>query len=96
MRAKKVDANQTAIVRVLRTCPGISVDVGHDDILVGFRGKTYWFEIKNQAEISRKTGMVKESAKKESQKKLDALWTGHRAYVSTVEQILSIITEDVF
>lgn len=44
-RKDKVDGNQTDIVKELRR-RGYSVEVGHDDILVGYRGHTYWYEIK--------------------------------------------------
>jgi len=76
-RAAKIDANQPAIVKELRSM-GCSVSVGHDDILVGHKGKTYWFEIKTdeKAEV------------KESQKKLIKEWKGHYAIVWTTEMIL--------
>lgn len=44
-RKDKVDANQPQIVKDLRKA-GFSVEVGHDDILVGKWGLTAWIEIK--------------------------------------------------
>ena len=44
-RKDRIDSNQPEIVKELRA-RGYSVEVGHDDILVGFCGHTYWFEIK--------------------------------------------------
>ena len=80
VRHQKVDANQPAIVKELRGM-GYSVEVGHDDILVGAHGKTFWFEIKTdeKAEV------------KESQKKLIKEWKGHYAIVWTTEMILQEI-----
>ena len=95
-RAAKVDKNQPSIVSDLRCFPGVAVEVGHDDILVGFRGKTYWFEIKSESALSKRTGEVLESNKKGSQIELEANWKGHYAIVSTLEEILTeigIITE---
>ena len=80
-RAAKVDANQNSIVDELRAI-GYSVEVGHDDILVGHNGKTYWFEIK----------VNEKSVIKESQKKLSANWKGHYSIVWTTEMILKEIT----
>lgn len=76
-RAAKVDANQGQIVKELRDM-GISVSLGHDDILVGHNGKTYWFEIKTgpKAKI------------KESQEKLLEEYKGHYSIVWSTEMIL--------
>lgn len=41
--------------------------------------------------VSKKTGKVLESAKKQSQKNLEATWTGHYAIVSSLDEILKII-----
>lgn len=45
-RADKVDNNQTSIVDELRAI-GASVETNHDDLLVGFNNRNYWFEVKN-------------------------------------------------
>ena len=52
MRAKRTDANQSAIVAVLREVGATVVDLsavgkGCPDLLVGFRGVTYLLEVKN-------------------------------------------------
>ncbi len=79
----KTDNNQKDIVKSLRQIPGVSVEVGHDDILVGGKDKTgkkrtYWFEIKasEKAEI------------KPSQVKLLAKYKGHYSIVWELDQIL--------
>lgn len=85
-RAAKIDNNQQQIVKELRQA-GFSVSVNHDDILVGCRGQTFWYEIKSEEATSRKTGKILESKIKDSQKKLRAEWKGHYKIVSSFEQI---------
>jgi hypothetical protein len=80
VRHKKVDANQPAIVKELRAL-GYSVSLDHDDIIVGWKGRTYWFEIK----VSEKSEV------KESQKKLLKEWKGHYKIVWTTEMIIKEI-----
>lgn len=77
-RAAKIDANQHEIVDALRAISGVSVQVGMDDILVGYKGRTFWYEIKTgpKADV------------KETQKKLVAEWTGHYKIVWSIEMIL--------
>jgi hypothetical protein len=67
--------------------PGVSVAPSHDDILVGYKGKTYWYELKSP-EVANKEGVVYESAKKPSQKELEKHWTGHYRIVCSLSQIL--------
>ena len=90
-RAAKIDSNQKEIVKSLRGIPGVTVEVEHDDILVGHKGLTYWFEIKDKSTVSGVTGEVRPSKKKASQKKLEAEWKGHYEIVWTLEQILDRI-----
>jgi hypothetical protein len=94
-RAAKVDEAQAEIVAFLRAMPGVTVQTGVDDILVGRRvngePRTFWFEIKSQSAVSKKTGQVLESAKKASQKRLEAEWSGHYQVVSSIGEILQAI-----
>ena len=83
-RAAKVDANQSQIVKELRAL-GYSVELDHDDILVGHRGKTYWFEIK--------TGP--KAPLKESQEKLLAEFKGHYVIAWNTEMIIKKITSNI-
>lgn len=60
MRGRKTDANQSAIVAVLREVGASVVDLsavgrGVPDLLVGFRGQTYLLEVKNKAGRNRLT-----------------------------------------
>lgn len=90
-QAARVDDNQGDIVKLLRSLPGVTVQTGMDDILVGHAGKTYWFEIKNPDTVSKNTGKILESAKKKSQKKLESEWKGHYRICSNVFEILKDI-----
>lgn len=87
-RRDKVDGNQSEIVSKLRQIPGVTVEVGHDDILVGYNSKTFWFEIKDPSTVSAKTGEIKESEKKPDQKRLEREWRGHYRIVHCIDQIL--------
>ena len=87
-RAAKVDDNQRNIVDALRDIPGVTVALKHDDILVGYKGKTYWYEIKSSAAVSKRTGKIREKQKKKSQIKLEAEWLGHYCIVSSLDEIL--------
>jgi hypothetical protein len=89
----KVDSNQTEIVKALEKIPNLSVEVGHDDILIGYRGKTYWIEVKSPEEISKRTGNPFKRTRKGSgtyqkQQKLKANWKGHYAICVDLGQIL--------
>ena len=92
-RKDKVDANQKDIVDALRKIPGITVEVGHDDILCGCYDKlgiprTYWYEIKNPDKVSTVTGKVQPSAVRKSQKNIVKKWCGHYKIVCTLDEIL--------
>ncbi len=90
-RAARVDANQEEIVKLLEGTFCCSVQAGHDDILVGYKGKTSWYEIKNPEHAANKEGKVYESCKKFIQKKLQEEWKGHYKIVTTIEEILTDI-----
>ena len=89
-RAAKVDTGQQEMVNILRKIPGMSVEVGHDDILVGMKGKTYWFELKSPDAISKRTGRVKDSEITRSERDRLDNWKGH---YSMVWDIMHIIEE---
>ena len=87
-RAAKIDANQNPILDSLRLIPGVTVEPSHDDILVGFDGKTYWYEIKDPEKVFKKDGTFIKGAIKPSQEKLLEEWKGHYKIVWTLEMIL--------
>jgi hypothetical protein len=88
-RAAKIDSNQNDIVTALRDIPGVSVKTGVDDILVGFRGCNYWFEIKSPDKVNIKTGRIYNL--KGSQKTLLETWRGQYNIAWSLEQILKTI-----
>jgi hypothetical protein len=91
MRVRKVDSNQSQLVKQMRKIPGLSVahthtvSNGFTDVVVGFRGVNYLFEIKDPS-------------KPPSQRKLtpDELefhknWTGSIHIVETIDDVIKII-----
>jgi len=89
-RAARVDKNQREIVKALRSIPGVTVETGHDDILVGYRGRTYWFEIKAPRAIGA-DGRVKRSEMTDSEVARLEGWAGHYSIASSIDDILSTI-----
>jgi hypothetical protein len=77
----KVDSNQWQIVKALRGIPALSVITGHDDILVGYHGRTYWFEIKS----GPKAGV------KPHQAAMSRDWRGHYQIVWDLDSILQAV-----
>jgi Holliday junction resolvase len=78
--AKRVDANQPAIVAELRKA-GYSVAPGHDDILVGRDGITLWVEIKD--------GEKKKTQLKPSQVALLRDWKGAYIVATSAAEIMA-------
>lgn len=87
-RAKRIDGTQQQIVAELRSIPGVTVEVDHDDILVGYRDNTYWFEIKDPDSVINKSNGIKAGSFKKSQINLIKNWTGHYRIVWNIDQIL--------
>jgi hypothetical protein len=90
-RAARVDNNQSDIVEALRKIPGVTVETGHHDILVGYKNRTWWFEIKNQDCVSPKTARVRASEFTKSENYRLEHFTGQYDVVWDVYQILEII-----
>ncbi len=86
----RTDSNEAEIVKALRKM-GISVETGHDDIIIGHKGKTHWIEVKTPDCVSKKTGKILDSAKKPSQIKLEKEFKGSYHIVSSIDEILEII-----
>jgi len=89
-RAARIDSNQNTIVKQLRSIPGVTVATRHEDILIGFRGLTFWVELKNP-DVIKKSGGFKAGAIKDSQEKLRNEWTGQYLIAWTIDQILEEI-----
>jgi hypothetical protein len=91
MSAKRVDANQSSIVRALREI-GASVqslaDLGKGvpDIAVGYRGKNFLFEIKDWKQPPSKRRLTPD------EKKWHQSWNGQVHVVETFDEALKIIS----
>lgn len=93
MYYRNTDANQKKIVDALRKIPGVKVYTGVDDIVVGYKKVTRWYEVKNPAEIAKGTSKPFKRTKKGSatyirQQALKEGWTGHYRIIWKLEQIL--------
>ncbi len=86
----RIDTNQKEIVAALLKIPGVKIELNHDDILLGYKKKTYWFEIKKET-IYKKDNELKKDMLKPKQLKLMSEWTGHYSVVWTLDQILNEI-----
>ena len=91
----RTDSNQAETVKQLRSIPGVSVQTGHDDLVVGHRGLTFWYELKTPEAVSKRTGKVLESQKKDSQKELEKNWHGHYLIVSSFEEIWADVQKHI-
>lgn len=78
----KVDANQPEIVKALRAINGVTVELGMDDFLIGYKGVTYWIELKE---------VGKEKNTTPHQKELLANWKGHYLVTSSLDEILELL-----
>ena len=93
--AANVDKSQKEIVRQLIEM-GATVEPGHDDILVGFMGLTFWFEIKTPSTKARTPMKPRGFSMRKTEEKQQALrdrWRGQLDKVCTFEQCREIIRE---
>lgn len=85
------DRNQPTIVAGLRQIPGVSVAItsgvadGFPDIAVGYRGRTYLFEIKDPAKVPSARRLT------EKEEAFHSVWRGHVGIALTLDQILEHI-----
>jgi hypothetical protein len=91
MKAKRVDDNQKELVRRMRLIPNLTVahihtiGQGVPDLLVGYRGKNYLFEVKDPTK--------RPSARKltEAEEKFHQQWTGTIHVVMTLDDVLDVL-----
>lgn len=86
-RAARVDDNQTQVVAALRKLPGVTVELGHDDFLVGYQGRTFWVELKNPNKRNA-DGSWKVGALKADQLRIASDWCGHYLITDSLSEIL--------
>jgi len=88
MRPRRTDENQARIMRALGQIPGLSVFDSHafgrgfPDLIIGFRGRNYFFELKNP--IQPRSGQ----RLTEVEKRFHSTWRGRLIIVTTLEEIL--------
>lgn len=93
-RKDRADDNQKQIVADLRML-GYSVITGMDDLIVGIKGRSFWYEVKRPESRSKRTGLILDSFIKPSQKKLQVEYKGHYALVTCTTDILKDIDEQL-
>ena len=81
-RAARVDANQADIVKALRKINGVTVELGMDDLLIGYKGVNYWIELKE---------VGKEKQIKPHQAMLAETWEGQYLITSSLDEILELM-----
>ena len=86
-RAARVDDNQKEIIDELRKLPGVCVELGHDDFLLGYQGRTYWVELKNPNRRNA-DGSWKVGALKPDQLRLASDWSGHYMITDSLSEII--------
>ena len=90
----RTDANQSEIVGFLRAVPGItvtslaSVGGGCPDILVGYLGRNYLFELKDPEQPPSGRKLTKH------QKEFHATWSGQVSVAETFGEIINRMRED--
>ena len=92
MTRKRRDDNQAELVRQLRKIPGVSVEPsladlgkGLPDIMVGFHGRTWLFEVKDPSKSPSRRRLTGDE-----QDWHDA-WTGHVDVAETLDDVLQAI-----
>ena len=89
-RAAKIDTNQTQLVHQLRQIgasvyPTHTVGGGFPDLVVGYRGVNYLFEVKNPTMPPSKQRLTPEEAQ------LHDTWAGRIHIVRTLDECLAIL-----
>ena len=88
---KRVDANQKPIIKALRKVPGVSarsthmVGDGFPDIIVGYEGRNYIFELKDPNKPPSKRKL------REKQKKFRDEWTGQVDTALCLTDVLKVL-----
>lgn len=91
MTYKKVDENQKAIVKALRAIPGVTVEPGHDDLLIGHKNRNYWVEVKRPEAMSKRTGEVMPSELTDTERHRQEHWKGQYLITDSLDRILEEI-----
>ena len=91
MRARKVDANQAAIISGLRKLGiGVLPVNGAVDLVCGHQGRNFLLDIKNPERMT-KAGKSWDDGKSRVQEKLKTEWPGQYAVVKSLDEVLIVI-----
>jgi hypothetical protein len=91
MRVRKVDNNQKKLVEQMRAIPGVmvrhthTVGCGFPDIVVGYKGQNYLFEIKDPTKPPSGRKLTLE------ERWFHDDWTGQITTIQTIDDVLSIL-----
>lgn len=93
--AKRRDANEPEIVEALRAIPNLKVVLldRPADLLVGYAGMNWLFEVSNPATHARRAGGSK---RQDGQLEFARDWPGQYTEVEGVKQIIDVITGRAF
>ncbi len=84
------DANEPEIVNTLSSIPGVQVLTNMDDIMVGYSGINYWFEIKTP-NAYRKDGKLKKGSLTPAEQERRDTWPGHYAIIKSADDAMRIM-----
>lgn len=93
MRIRKVDANQSSLVKQIRMIPGVTVAHIHTvgqglcDLIIGYRGKNFLVEVKDPKKPKSQRKLTTDEEKFHRQ------WTGQIAIVETASDVMKLIHE---
>lgn len=88
---KRTDSNQKKIMDMCRSIPTLSVfsthtiGKGFPDIIIGYRGKNYLFEIKDGEKPKSATKLT------EAEREFHRRWNGHVAIAYSFDDILNAL-----
>jgi hypothetical protein len=88
---RRVDANQKKLVALMRRIPGLTVAHTHTigdgfvDLVCGFKGQNFLFEVKDPAQPPSKRKLTPD------EEVFHAKWTGSIHIVETIDDVLKII-----
>jgi hypothetical protein len=91
MRIKKVDTNQSKLVAQMRKIPGLRVAHTHIvgngfvDVVCGYKGQNFLFEIKDPSKPPSARKLTPD------EEKFHSTWTGSIHVIEKIEDVLSII-----
>lgn len=92
--AHKQDANCKEIVDALRKVPGVMVKPQGNatiDLLVGYRGANYLFEVKKPSGLSKRTGQPLKNDFTDAQIKFIREWTGQVNIIRDLNDALLVL-----